>query len=67
MPAPPEMGHLKFDPPIRPYTEEYKRAWFLLKEMNLTKEVVFSYKGNMDLHGLTFPTKEQAMMFRLRL
>ena len=46
---------------------EYKRAWALIIEMGLNREIVFSYVGNGAIRGLSFPTKEDAMMFRLRL
>lgn len=67
MPAPPEMGHLNFNPPIALKSDRYYRAWELIEEMGLKKEVVQLYRGNHELYGLSFPTKEQAMLFRLRL
>ena len=46
---------------------EYKRAWALIIEMGLNREIVFRYVGSGAIQGLSFPTKEQAVMFRLRL
>ena len=67
MPAPPEMGFIRFNPPIEHNSPRYHRAWELIKELDCYREIVFSYKGNMLLCGLGFPTKEIAMMFKLRL
>lgn len=67
MPKPPEMGHLTFDPPIKAGSERFYRYWELIHEMGLKREVVFFYKGFHELHGLSFPTKAQAMLFKLRL
>lgn len=67
MPAPPERGNLSFDPPLKMRSDEYNRAWELLLEMDLSREVVFRYVGMGAIKGLSFPTREQAMMFRLRL
>ena len=67
MPKPSEMGHLYFDPPITLKSDRYHRAWELLDEMDLRQEVVMSYRGNTELYALGFPSKEQAMLFKLRL
>lgn len=67
MPAPPERGNLSFDPPLEMRSDKYNRAWELLLEMDISREVVFHYVGMGAIKGLSFPTKEQAMMFRLRL
>lgn len=62
-----ETGFLHFNPPIEHNSERYFRTWELLTEMGLRREVAFCYKGNMQLWGLGFPTKDQAMIFKLRL
>lgn len=67
MPAPPERGNLHFDPPIKHGSERYHRMWELLSDMGMRRAVVFHYKGHMDLHDLSFPTKALALMFKLRL
>lgn len=67
MPKPPERGNLSFDPPLAMKSDEYNRAWELILEMGLSREVAFLYVGNGAIKGLSFPTKDQAMMFRLRL
>lgn len=67
VPKPADMHHLVFDPPITHGSERYHRSWELLSDMGLRRAVVFHYKGNMELHGLTFPTKPLALMFKLRL
>jgi hypothetical protein len=35
--------------------------------MGIKNKVAFIYRGRQDLHGLAFPSKEQAMIFKLRL
>lgn len=67
MPKPPEMGHVSFDPPLAFKSEKFNRAWDLLIEMMVDREVVFHYVGNHQIKSLSFPTKELAMMFKLRL
>lgn len=67
MPKPPEMGFISFDPPLPFKSDKFNRAWDLIEEMGLLREVVFSYVGNHQIKGLGFPTKDQAMMFKLRL
>lgn len=67
MPKPPERGNLEFDPPLKPGTDQFIRAWELLLEMDLSREVVFHYVGVGWIKALSFPTKAEAMIFRLRL
>lgn len=67
MSRPPESWYLTLDPPIILKSDRYYRAWELLDEMHLRQEVVFSYRNHMELYGLGFPSKEQAMIFKLRL
>lgn len=67
MPKPPEMGYVSFDPPLVFKGEKFNRAWEIIMEMNILHEVAFCYVGNHEIKGLGFPTKEQAMLFKLRL
>lgn len=62
----PEMGFIPFNPPIIHKSSRYYRAWELLKDMDLVRQVAFCYQGNMELHALVFPTKQEAMIFKLR-
>lgn len=63
----PESTFVVFDPPLAPGTHTVKRVWEILDEMNLRTEVVFCYQGTMVLNGLGFPTKLQAITFKLKL
>lgn len=66
MPKPPELGHLYFDPPLIFGSPRYRRAWKLIKELGVQKTVVFRMR-DMNILGLSFDTKDQAMLFRLSL
>lgn len=61
------MGYVSFDPPLVFKGEKFNRAWEIIMEMNILHEVAFCYVGNHEIKGLGFPTKEQAMLFKLRL
>jgi hypothetical protein len=67
MPRPPDPGYLRFNPPISLGSDQYFRAWALLEDMGIKNKVAFIYRGRQDLHGLAFPSKEHAMIFKLRL
>ena len=56
-----------FKPHLLYKSDEWNRAWELLKETELWKSTVIGYSGNMNLRLLSFERKEDAMMFRLRL
>lgn len=62
-----ERGNLSFDPPLTHGSPGFIRAWELFMDMNIQREVIFTYIGMGSIKALSFPTKEQAMMFRLRL
>jgi hypothetical protein len=63
----PESGYVRFTPPVENRSDRYFRVWEILDEMNLRRLVAFCYEGNMKLVGLCFPTKQEAMTFRLKL
>jgi len=67
MPHKSETYFLQFNPPISHRTEQWDRAWELIVEMSLNREVAFCYVGYMSIAALGFPSKEQAMLFKLRL
>lgn len=66
MPKPPEVGHVAFDPPLKLKTQPFDRAWEIIKELDIFKTTCFHYVGNHEIKGLTFETREQAMLFRLK-
>lgn len=55
-----------FRPFLKNGSEEFKRAWELLIEMNLHKTTVTGYTSG-DLRLLGFCSKADAIMFRMRL
>lgn len=62
----PEPGFIKFEPWLKFKTPKYNRAWEVLKEMDIVRTTVFCHY-DMNITGLGFETKEQAMLFRLKL
>jgi hypothetical protein len=62
-----ETGYVGFNPPVYHKSDRYYRIWEIIDEMNLRRTVAFMYQGNMELVGLGFPTKQEAMIFRLKL
>lgn len=66
MPRPPERGYISFDPPLVFKSEEFNRAWEIIQEMLVLHTVAFHYVGNHEIKALSFETKEQAMIFKLK-
>lgn len=66
MPKPPERGNLEFNPPLAFGSDRFKDAWEILKDLQASNTVVFHYVGNHQIKGLSFETREQAMIFKLR-
>lgn len=66
MPKPPERGHVDFDPPVPLISSRYRRLWEIISDMGVTKTVAVQTTGHHLIKYLSFETKEQAMIFKLR-
>lgn len=58
--------YIEFNPPLAFKSDAFNRAWEILMEMRITHTVAFHYVGNHEIKGLSFETKEQAIIFKLR-
>ena len=66
MPNLPEPYFIKFEPALQFRSSRYYSAWEVLTEMGLRQTVAFQLL-NMDITGLTFDSREEALMFKLKL
>lgn len=66
MPKPPERGYVEFHTPLLFNSPEFKRAVEIIDELKAVRTVAVQYIGRHAMKSLSFETKEQAMLFKLR-
>lgn len=67
MPKSPERANIEFNPPLAIRTPSFERAEEILREMGIRQSVAIFYVGNHEIREMSFESRDQAVMFRLRL